>query len=206
MVLILDGNSEIGAHGTLNHCYSNCFKTYDYMKAGANQSKDFLSLMRAQHVLSYHLIKVPWSRLLRLQVFFIQLLNPHSSPVSEWFWDLELVNPDPTRMSAAAANPKRSWKLQEFVAHVGQVVHVIFNALHLWTKNLILLRRRYFSQYVLFEWSHHTSITVFRSEASLWTWLSFTYSRSHSVTGVPSFLIFTYCLTIPIALDRFFLE
>ena len=48
LVPILDGNLEIGALVRSNLCYL---------------PSDFFSFMRAQHVLRYHLIQVPWFQL-----------------------------------------------------------------------------------------------------------------------------------------------
>ena len=60
MVIILDGNSGIGAHVGNNLCYSICFRHFIRSKAVTNRiffpRKDIFSFMRAQHVLSYHLI------------------------------------------------------------------------------------------------------------------------------------------------------
>ena len=64
MVLILDGNSEIGAHIRRNICYLICLMHLIRSKAVTNQffpPKRFFSLFRAQHVMSYHLIMIPWN-------------------------------------------------------------------------------------------------------------------------------------------------
>ena len=50
-VLILDGNSEMYAHVRINPCYLICVMHLVRSRA--------TSFMRAQHVLSYHLIQVP---------------------------------------------------------------------------------------------------------------------------------------------------
>ena len=55
MVLILDGNSEIGGH--VNLC-----KVF-YWIEGKSYFCFLFSFMHAHHVLSYHLISVPWSEL-----------------------------------------------------------------------------------------------------------------------------------------------
>ena len=54
IVLILEGNSEIGAHVGRHICNLICFEKFAH-----SESSDFLvrfCSMRAQHVLSYHLI------------------------------------------------------------------------------------------------------------------------------------------------------
>ena len=61
MVLILDGNSLICAHVKHNLCYSTCLRHLIISRAVTNRvflfEKELFSLMRAPHVLSYHLIK-----------------------------------------------------------------------------------------------------------------------------------------------------
>ena len=64
MVLILDGNSKIGAHVRQEQSLLfDLFKAFDYIEC--SQKSDFFSrkkcifFMRAQHVLSYPLIRVP---------------------------------------------------------------------------------------------------------------------------------------------------
>ena len=63
MVLILDGKSEIGAHVRSNLCYLSCLRHLIRSRAVINHifflRKDLFSFMRAQNVLSYHLIYVP---------------------------------------------------------------------------------------------------------------------------------------------------
>ena len=60
MVLIIDGNSEIGTHVRNNLCYLNCLRHLLRWRAVTNRifflRKDLFSFMHAQHVLSYHLI------------------------------------------------------------------------------------------------------------------------------------------------------
>ena len=67
MVLILDGTSEIGAHVRSNFCLLTCLRHLSRAREEENLfflafAKDLFSFMRAQHVLSYHLIYVPWVR------------------------------------------------------------------------------------------------------------------------------------------------
>ena len=66
MVLILDGNSEIGAHVGSNICYLICLRHLIRSRVVSNSiyflEKDLISLMLAQDVLSYHVIQVPWYR------------------------------------------------------------------------------------------------------------------------------------------------
>ena len=63
MVLVLDCNSEIGAHARSKLYYLICLRRSDRSRAITNRSlllrNDRFSFMRALHVLSYHLIKVP---------------------------------------------------------------------------------------------------------------------------------------------------
>ena len=63
MALILDGNSLRGAH---KYLLFDPFKAFDYiessLKSGIFTRKDRFSFMRAQHVMSYHLIKAPWKK------------------------------------------------------------------------------------------------------------------------------------------------
>ena len=62
MLRISDGNPEIGAHIRRNLCHLICLRHLDLEQS----QKDFFvrevlfSFMHAQHVLSYHLISVPW--------------------------------------------------------------------------------------------------------------------------------------------------
>ena len=60
MVLMLDGNSEIGAHDQSK--LFDLFKAFDEVKK-KSQTTDLISFMRAQHVPSYHFIQVPWIRI-----------------------------------------------------------------------------------------------------------------------------------------------
>ena len=61
MVLILDGNSEIGAHVRSELYYLICLGHLIRSRAVTNLLRTYLfSLMRAPNVLSYHLILVPW--------------------------------------------------------------------------------------------------------------------------------------------------
>ena len=55
MVLILDGHSEIDAHVRSNLCFFTCIRLLISSRAG-KIGKDLLCIMRAQHVMSYHLI------------------------------------------------------------------------------------------------------------------------------------------------------
>ena len=55
MVLILDGNSLRGAHVRRNICYSTCSSRAVTNRVFFTQNDPF-SIMRAQHVMSYHLI------------------------------------------------------------------------------------------------------------------------------------------------------
>ena len=59
MLLILDGNSEIGTHVTSNLCYLACLKYLIRSRAATKRNffpKRHIFFMRAQHVLSYQLI------------------------------------------------------------------------------------------------------------------------------------------------------
>ena len=56
MVLVLDGNSEIGAHVCYLICLRHLIQVQEQSKIGFFLLKDLFSLMRAQHVLSTHLI------------------------------------------------------------------------------------------------------------------------------------------------------
>ena len=60
MVLILDGNSVIDAHVRSNRFYLICLRHFISSRTVTNRffflRKDLLSFMRAQHVLTYHLI------------------------------------------------------------------------------------------------------------------------------------------------------
>ena len=75
LTMVLDGNSDIGAHVYSNLFYLICFRHLIWPRAVTNRifsSKNLFFFMRAQHVLSHHLISVPWSwpwliPLLRLQ-------------------------------------------------------------------------------------------------------------------------------------------
>ena len=65
IVLISDGISEISAHveTNLNHLLFDLFKAFD--KIRSSHKSDFslshlFSLICAQHILSYHLIYIPW--------------------------------------------------------------------------------------------------------------------------------------------------
>ena len=53
MVLIFDGNSEIGAHARSNLNFCCLFMAFEKIE---NKQEELFSFMRAQHVLSYHLI------------------------------------------------------------------------------------------------------------------------------------------------------
>ena len=58
MVLILDGNSEMCVH--VGSMLFDLFKAFDYIESSHKSDfflrKDLFFIMRAQHVLSYHLI------------------------------------------------------------------------------------------------------------------------------------------------------
>ena len=57
MVLLVGGNLEIGAHVRNPLCYLICLRLDEGQKQiGFFHRKDEFSFMRAQHVLSYHLI------------------------------------------------------------------------------------------------------------------------------------------------------
>ena len=55
MMLTSDGNLEIGAYVRSDVCYLICVRHLIRSRLVTNR-KDLFSLMRAQHVLSYHLI------------------------------------------------------------------------------------------------------------------------------------------------------
>ena len=80
MVLILDGNSEIGAPVRRNPFYKNFLRHFIRSRAVTNRliflRKDLFSFMRAQHVLSYHLMQVPWS--IPRQLLFAKSINKHN--------------------------------------------------------------------------------------------------------------------------------
>ena len=60
--MVLDGNSEIGAHVRSNLCYLICLRNLlDKEKSQIRffVGKDLFSFMHAQHVMSYHLIEAP---------------------------------------------------------------------------------------------------------------------------------------------------
>ena len=59
IALLLDGNSEIGAHVKSNLCYLICSRHLICSRADTKRifiRKPLLSFVRTQHVLSYHLI------------------------------------------------------------------------------------------------------------------------------------------------------
>ena len=61
MVLIGDGNSEIGANVRIDHCYMICLRDLIMSRAVTRADlfflqKDLFSFMCAQHVLSHYLI------------------------------------------------------------------------------------------------------------------------------------------------------
>ena len=66
MVLILDGNVEIGALVSSNLCYLICLRNLIRSRAVTNQfvflRKDIFSFMCERNFVRYHLIKVPWHR------------------------------------------------------------------------------------------------------------------------------------------------
>ena len=66
MGLVLDGNSTIGAHLRSKLQYLFCLRYLTISRAAINRNlflkEDQISFMRAQHVLSYYLILVPWAR------------------------------------------------------------------------------------------------------------------------------------------------
>jgi len=77
MVLILDGNSEMGAHVRSNLCYLISFRHLIRLREYVFIRKGFFLFIRAQYVLSSHLISVPWCPLkignnifLNLRIFF----------------------------------------------------------------------------------------------------------------------------------------
>ena len=55
MVLIVDGNSELGAHVMSNLFYLNCYSRH-LIRLESSQKSTFITIMRTQHVLSYHLM------------------------------------------------------------------------------------------------------------------------------------------------------
>ena len=63
MVLILDGNSEIGGRVRSNLYYLDCLMHFIDIRFFFYR-KDQVFLMRAQHVLRYHILQVPWQNLL----------------------------------------------------------------------------------------------------------------------------------------------
>ena len=77
MVLIIDGNSEKGAHVRSNLSYLICLRHLNRPRAVTNRifslRKDIFSFMRAQLVLSYHLLKKPWSALFIFWKVFLHI-------------------------------------------------------------------------------------------------------------------------------------
>ena len=66
MVVILDGNSEIGTHIRSNIWYLICLRLLITSRSVINRifflRKSLFFFMRAQHIMSYHLIQIPWSK------------------------------------------------------------------------------------------------------------------------------------------------
>ena len=63
MVLILDGNSDIGVHVRSNLCYLTCLRQLNRSRAVTNRilfllRKTYISFLRVQHVLSYHITNI----------------------------------------------------------------------------------------------------------------------------------------------------
>ena len=60
MELKIDSNQEISAYAWSNLCYLTCLRHLIGSRAGTNRTfflrKDLILFMRAQHVLSYHLV------------------------------------------------------------------------------------------------------------------------------------------------------
>ena len=91
MVLILDGNSEMGAHVRSNLCYLISFRHLIRLREYVFIRKGFFLFIRAQYVLSSHLISVPWCPLkignnifLNLRIFFFFLIVSHPDPYRNW--------------------------------------------------------------------------------------------------------------------------